>query len=100
MRMALPLELQIRRPIRITAQCATPSKPLQLAITGYVPPSAKTLSDRKLGEEYDDAKKQIAKRDAEGELSRKFGRAYTSDGWDSCDSLPLINSAFPIHPRQ
>ena len=29
-----------------------------------------------------------------GEQSDKFGVAYTSDGWDSCDHLPLINSAY------
>ena len=36
----------------------------------------------------------ITKRDEEGQLSRKFGVTYTSDGWDSCDNLPLINSAY------
>lgn len=29
-----------------------------------------------------------------GSLSQKFGVTYTSDGWDSCDKLPLINSAY------
>ena len=36
---------------------------------------------------------QIAARDADGALANKFGIAYTSDGWESCDKLPLINSA-------
>jgi hypothetical protein len=35
----------------------------------------------------------VAKRDEGGVLSSKFGATYTSDGWDSCDHLPLINSA-------
>ena len=24
----------------------------------------------------------------------RYGSCYVSDGWDSCDNLPLINSAF------
>ena len=27
-------------------------------------------------------------------MGRKFGAAYVTDGWDSCDNLSLINSAF------
>ena len=33
-------------------------------------------------------------RDPEGTLKEKCGSCYVSDGWDSCDNLPLINSAF------
>ena len=33
-------------------------------------------------------------RDPHGQLAEKFGAAYVSDGWESCDHLPLINSAF------
>eukprot|EP00966_Prymnesium_polylepis_P256415 5923707-Prymnesium_polylepis.1 len=33
-------------------------------------------------------------RDPDGILAERFGATYVSDGWDSCDNLPLINSAF------
>lgn len=38
--------------------------------------------------------KEINARDPAGDLKEKFGVAYTQDGWDSIDSLPLINSAY------
>ena len=37
---------------------------------------------------------KLRARDPDGELNLKYGAAYVADGWDSCDSLPLINSAF------
>ena len=37
---------------------------------------------------------ELAARDPHGVLAAKFGIAITSDGWDSCDHLPLINSAY------
>ena len=36
----------------------------------------------------------IQKRDADGQLSERFGLTYTSDGWEDCNSTPLINSAY------
>ena len=36
----------------------------------------------------------IHNRDAAGQLSERFGLTYTSDGWEDCNSTPLINSAY------
>jgi len=36
----------------------------------------------------------IHKHDADGQLSERFGLTYTSDGWEDCNSTPLINSAY------
>jgi hypothetical protein len=38
--------------------------------------------------------KQVKDRDPNGSRTMQFGSCYVSDGWDSCDNLPLINSAF------
>ena len=43
---------------------------------------------------YDNMWQQMEARDPSGTLKHKFGSTYVSDGWDSCDHLPLINSAF------
>lgn len=67
---------------------------IQAAPEGYVPPNPKALAGALVVEEHNKMADDIEKRDAEGELSRKFGCSYTSDGWDSCDNLPLINSAY------
>ena len=36
----------------------------------------------------------IHRRAAAGQLSARFGLTYTSDGWEDCNSTPLINSAY------
>ena len=69
-------------------------KAIQDAPVGYVPPSLKTLAGHLVVDEHHKMVDAIEKRDEDGELSRKFGITYTSDGWDSCDNLPLINSAY------
>jgi hypothetical protein len=67
---------------------------IQAAPAGYVPPNAKALAGPLVERAHKKMLDGIDKRDADGELSRKFGCSYTSDGWDSCDNLPLINSAY------
>lgn len=66
---------------------------IQAAPPGYVPPNAKTLAGPMIDVCYNSMSADIGKRDQNGEMTRKFGSAYTSDGWESCDHLPLINSA-------
>lgn len=61
---------------------------------GYVPPNAKKIAGPLLDECYDDLWQTIKARDPDGKLVSKFGAAYVSDGWDSVDKRPLINSAF------
>ena len=67
---------------------------IQATPPGYMPPNAQKLAGSLLDEAAATMKGDLAARDKEGELSRKFGVTYTSDGWDSCDNLPLINSAY------
>ena len=67
---------------------------IQAAPIGYSPPMAKVLSTRLLDERYAQMLADVDKRDSNSNLSSKFGVAYVSDGWDSCDHLPLINSAY------
>ena len=43
---------------------------------------------------YEALWKTLSDRDPDGSLAYKFGSTYVSDGWDSCDNLSLINSAF------
>ena len=82
------------------ADCSTDSyyremvRALQAVPSGYVPPNPKALAGPLLPEAHNKMVDDVEKRDADGELSRKFGCSYTSDGWDSCDNLPLINSAY------
>lgn len=67
---------------------------LQNAPKGYIPPSAKKMGGELLDTCHEKMWKDIAARDPGGQLNLKFGSTYVSDGWDSCDNLPLINSAF------
>ena len=69
---------------------------IKAAPAGYVPPSSRVISERLIDAVYAETEASVAQRDAAGNLSDKFGAAYTSDGWDSCDSLPLINSAYML----
>ena len=61
---------------------------------GWMPPNPQKLAGPLLDAADAQMKADLAARDKEGELSRRFGVTYTSDGWDSCDNLPLINSAY------
>lgn len=82
------------------ADCRTDSyyremvRAIQLAPASYVPPNPIALAGPLLPEAHNKMADDIEARDKDGDLSRKFGVTYTSDGWDSCDNLPLINSAF------
>ena len=61
---------------------------------GYKPPNYKKLGNELLDSCYEDMWKGIKARDPDGSLVYKFGSTYVTDGWDSCDNLSLINSAF------
>ena len=67
---------------------------IKAAPGGYVPPGANKIG----GELIDEANSlmwvKIKARDPSNAKADKFGSTYTSDGWDSVDHLPLINSAF------
>lgn len=67
---------------------------IQKAPAAYVAPSPKKIAGELLDKSYADMWQQLKLRDPTGKLRDKFGSCYVSDGWDSCDSLPLINSAF------
>ena len=66
---------------------------IQSAGAGYTPPNSNALAGQLIDVAHNTMTKDVARRDANGEISTKFGSTYTSDGWDSCDHLPLINSA-------
>ena len=67
---------------------------IQKAGPGYAPPNAKKLGGAMIDECQGEMEKKIAQRDEGGQVSDKFGITYTQDGWESCDHLPLINSAY------
>ena len=67
---------------------------IQLTAPSYVPPNRNALARTLLDEAHGRMQADIQTRDENCELSRKFGCAYSSDGWDSCDNLPLINSCY------
>jgi len=67
---------------------------IQAAPSGYVPPKVHKLAGSLLDESYNDMWAKMHARDPDGTLKSKFGSCYVSDGWESCDNLPLINSAF------
>ena len=67
---------------------------IQAAPIGYVPPGRNKLAGPLLEECHNWMWKQVKDRDPNGSRTMQFGSCYVSDGWDSCDNLPLINSAF------
>ena len=67
---------------------------IQKAGAGYVPPGRKQIAGRLVDTCTTDMERDIAKRDEGGVMSDRFGMTYTQDGWESCDNLPLINSAY------
>ena len=69
-------------------------KKIQAAPQGYIPPNRKKIAGPLLDDCYDDMWKKIDARDPGGLRALQYGSCYISDGWDSCDNLPLINSAF------
>lgn len=66
---------------------------IKAAPSDYVPPNSKALAGPLIDVCYNTMRSSLSKRDESGETARKFGCTYTSDGWESCDHLPLINSA-------
>ena len=60
----------------------------------YVPPDSKKIGGPLLDVCYEEMWREIRSRDKDGRIAAKFGATYVSDGWDSIDHLPLINSAF------
>ena len=71
-------------------------KKIQAAPAGYLPPGRKKLAGQLLDETHDWMWRRIDERDPDGSRAMRYGSTYVSDGWDSCDNLPLINSAFHI----
>ena len=67
---------------------------IQKAPAGYVPPNNNKLAGPLLDECYDTMWRKLQARDPGDFLKEKYGSTYVSDGWDSIDHLPLINSAF------
>ena len=68
-------------------------KKIQAAPVGYIPPNRK-LAGPLLDECYNNMWKRIEQRDPNCSRAMRYGSCYVSDGWDSVDNLPLINSAF------
>ena len=62
---------------------------IQAAPAGYVPPGRKKLAGPLLDETHDWMWRRIDERDPDGSRAMRYGSAYVSDGWDSCDSLPF-----------
>lgn len=67
---------------------------IQAAGPAYVPPNCARIAGDLLEHCYSKMQEDIKGRDPHGLLADKFGVTYTQDGWDSIDSLPLINSAY------
>lgn len=61
---------------------------------GYTPPGRKVLGGRLIDTIHHSMTKQIDANDDASQNKTRFGMTYLSDGWESCDSLPLINSAY------
>ena len=69
-------------------------KKIQAAPYGYIPPNRNKIGGALLDECHSWMWKKVDERDPDGMRAMRFGSCYISDGWDSCDHLPLINSAF------
>ena len=69
-------------------------KAIQKAPSTYVPPNSNKLGNELLDVCDESMWQKLKARDPDGQEAMKYGSAYVSDGWDSCDDLPLINSAF------
>ena len=67
---------------------------IQNAGAGYIPPNRAKLSGPLIDEVQAEMQSNIDRRDEDNAISDKFGMTYTQDGWESCDHLPLINSAY------
>lgn len=67
---------------------------IRAAPQGYNPPPVKRLAGELIDTCHTRMWKTITDRDRDGGIAIKFGSAYVADVWDSCDALPLINSAF------
>ena len=60
----------------------------------YVPPNPAKVAGPLLDNAYNKMQDAIKKRDSDNAMSERFGLTYTSDGWESIDNKPLINSAY------
>ena len=67
---------------------------IKAAPKAYIPPNKNKLGGVLLDTCFDGMWKQIQDRDPDGSLAYKYGATCVTDGWDSCDNLSLINSAF------
>ena len=67
---------------------------IQAAPFGYIPPNRNKIAGPLVDHCYDWMWKKIEERDPTGERAMRYCSCYVSDGWDSVDNLPLINSAF------
>ena len=88
---AIPFSAASKEP---TSLYRTMIQAIQQAPASYIPPNCDKLAGPLLDESYNAMWHQMRERDPDGTLKDKFGSCYVSDGWDSCDNLPLINSAF------
>jgi len=88
---AIPFSVATSEPGSLYRQMVTA---IQKAPPSYVPPTASKLGNELLDRCEADMWAKLKARDKDGQQALKFGSSYVSDGWDSCDSLPLINSAF------
>lgn len=65
---------------------------IQAVPFGYVPPNYNKHSGPLLDSCYESMRHKMMKApNPEGEQKAKFGSCYVPYGWDSCDSLPLMN---------
>ena len=67
---------------------------IQAAPYGYLPPGRHKLAGPLLEETHSWMWRKIEERDPDGSRAMSYCSTYVSDGWDSVDNLPLINSAF------
>ena len=67
---------------------------IQATPAGYIPPNNNKIAGPLLDSTYEHMWADINLRDADGDLAKRFGSTYVSDGWESTNHTPLINSAF------
>jgi hypothetical protein len=60
--------------------------------SNYIPPNANKLAGPLLDDAHALMLKKLGARDPAGLLKEKYCASYNTDGWDSTDHLPLINS--------
>lgn len=60
----------------------------------WIPPGRNKIGGALIDSCYNGLMSKIKEREEEGGYGEKFGYSYMQDGWDSVDSLPLINSTY------